>query len=366
MKIKKIQINNLLARKDIEWNLNPKVNVLLGKNGVGKSTILLIIRAMLMNKLEVNNSLPFYSSSIHFDNENIKPINYKSNILPKDIIDDPKVKKFIEKLDINFKNVVIEKVLKELQKDKTLDFEVNSEILDKVIEKKLANPLVKYSIHHQLLNKLIKDEKQRQVIDEFYQEELANLTNDESIFKELNVSFISMSQLNALSNFKYKDTNQEIINLLDLELVRELYKYTDNLNETLTRKLIDTINVFFNLVNKEVIAEDNKFVFIDREINKYLTFSQLSNGEQQLVFMLIQVSRNSRLQEKHSIILMDEPEVSLHLEWQEILIKQLTLLHPTAQFIIVTHSPAIIMNGWNDVYIDIDEIAKPSLEVTND
>ena len=53
---------------------------------------------------------------------------------------------------------------------------------------------------------------------------------------------------------------------------------------------------------------------------------------------------------------MDEPEISLHLEWQEKLISEIMKLSPDCQLIIVTHSPAIVMNGCMDSYIDIDDI----------
>ena len=71
----------------------------------------------------------------------------------------------------------------------------------------------------------------------------------------------------------------------------------------------------------------------------------------------MQVALNATEEEKISIILMDEPEISLHLDWQEHFIKRITILNPNAQLIIVTHSPALIMNGWNDVYLDMTDIA---------
>ena len=59
---------------------------------------------------------------------------------------------------------------------------------------------------------------------------------------------------------------------------------------------------------------------------------------------------------KKSILLMDEPEISLHMSWQEKLINEILLINPDQQIIIVTHSPAIVMNGWMDSYKDIKDI----------
>ena len=57
-------------------------------------------------------------------------------------------------------------------------------------------------------------------------------------------------------------------------------------------------------------------------------------------------------------MLMDEPEISLHIEWQERLITLIRSLNPNAQIILCTHSPAIIMNGWADAVTEMEEITQ--------
>ena len=53
---------------------------------------------------------------------------------------------------------------------------------------------------------------------------------------------------------------------------------------------------------------------------------------------------------------MDEPEVSLHMEWQQTLIEKIRRLNPKVQIILSTHSPAIIMNGWMDKVTEVTDI----------
>ena len=53
---------------------------------------------------------------------------------------------------------------------------------------------------------------------------------------------------------------------------------------------------------------------------------------------------------------MDEPESSLHLEWQESLIDNLLQLNEHAQIIIATHSPGILMKGWLNHVTEIENI----------
>ena len=54
---------------------------------------------------------------------------------------------------------------------------------------------------------------------------------------------------------------------------------------------------------------------------------------------------------------MDEPEASLHIEWQQKLIAMIRELNPNAQIILTTHSPAVIMEGWLDAVTEVSDIA---------
>jgi predicted ATP-binding protein involved in virulence len=56
------------------------------------------------------------------------------------------------------------------------------------------------------------------------------------------------------------------------------------------------------------------------------------------------------------VLLMDEPEVSLHIEWQKQLISLILELNPNVQIILTTHSPAVIMSGWMDKVTEVSDI----------
>jgi predicted ATP-binding protein involved in virulence len=53
---------------------------------------------------------------------------------------------------------------------------------------------------------------------------------------------------------------------------------------------------------------------------------------------------------------MDEPEVSLHIEWQKRFIELIMEPNPNVQIILTTHSPAVIMNGWMDNVTEVSDI----------
>ncbi|MEY8823118.1 AAA family ATPase [Klebsiella pneumoniae] len=88
-----------------------------------------------------------------------------------------------------------------------------------------------------------------------------------------------------------------------------------------------------------------------------IKYNLLSSGERQLLYILIK-SANACLED--TVLLMDEPEISLHLTWQEKLITTIKSINDNCQLIIVTHSPAILMKGWMDSFVDIKNISKES------
>ena len=63
---------------------------------------------------------------------------------------------------------------------------------------------------------------------------------------------------------------------------------------------------------------------------------------------------------KPYVLFMDEPEVSMHVEWQKQLIDLILQLNPNVQIILTTHSPAVIMNGWMDHVTEVSDITDKS------
>lgn len=63
----------------------------------------------------------------------------------------------------------------------------------------------------------------------------------------------------------------------------------------------------------------------------------LSSGEKQLLLILIE----ALLAEGNSLMI-DEPEISLHVDWQRTLIAAMHTLNPKAQIIVATHSPEVM------------------------
>ncbi|WP_167761375.1 AAA family ATPase [Duganella callida] len=65
----------------------------------------------------------------------------------------------------------------------------------------------------------------------------------------------------------------------------------------------------------------------------------LSSGEKQLIILLAHASLSKN---KGGVVIVDEPELSLHLRWQEMLVDELVGGNKNNQYIFATHSPEIV------------------------
>ena len=116
--------------------------------------------------------------------------------------------------------------------------------------------------------------------------------------------------------------------------------------------LINTINRLFTPTEKKVDEEDNRLSFLTID-NQKITSFELSSGEKQLLIILLTVLCQD---EKPSILLMDEPELSLHITWQYELINIIRQLNPNCQVIIATHSTSIFTKGWMNKLFFMDGV----------
>jgi len=115
---------------------------------------------------------------------------------------------------------------------------------------------------------------------------------------------------------------------------------------------LDTIDDLFKSTQKKIDREKNEISFIQRE-KDIISPYQLSSGEKQILVILLSALIQDN---KHSVMIMDEPEISLHTDWQESLIDNIRKLNENAQIIIATHSPSIIINGWQDKVFEMSDI----------
>lgn len=113
----------------------------------------------------------------------------------------------------------------------------------------------------------------------------------------------------------------------------------------------DLVDDLFSETGKRIDRESNELRFLqyDETLSPYI----LSSGEKQILIILLTTLIQDR---QPYVFFMDEPEVSLHFDWQKRLISMIRDLNPNCQIILTTHSPAVIMDGWGDHVTEVEEI----------
>jgi predicted ATPase len=322
--IERVKIEKLFGEKDVDWNLRPDVNVLVGKNGLGKSTILKIIEESVSSYDDVRDIFNFYKRTyVYFFNNNER--NLRVGIYAKNSLIDYSKKMFTnESFWKGFEEFLINnKTEQDLQTFQKLsqnmdDFEISF-------------------IEH--IKNTSFDRVSKNITDRFTSKILPTET-----ISTINMSANSINQITTSSG--------QHGTLLDFEIENELQRLLKLQNSSLENNVIEALNNFFNETNKTVKINNQELkVYLTPE--REISFKHLSSGERQVIYIFLKVANATK---DNALILMDEPEISLHLAWQEKLISEIRKVNDKSQLIIVTHSPAIVMNGWMDSFIDINDI----------
>ncbi len=149
---------------------------------------------------------------------------------------------------------------------------------------------------------------------------------------------------------KYLDYQVNIGNRIIAALQEGHADAAQQLSQAKTR-FQDIVDELFEETGKKLVRTENELRF--SQIGESLVPYQLSSGEKQMLVILLTVLVEDL---QPTVLFMDEPEVSLHIEWQKRLIDLIVELNPNVQVILTTHSPAVIMNGWVDRVTDVSDI----------
>lgn len=131
-------------------------------------------------------------------------------------------------------------------------------------------------------------------------------------------------QADYLSNPQLRSVVGDI-NKVELQIQEEMAP-REKLKALLEKMFTGNKSIRFTDSSIEILGAAKKKIGLER----------LSSGEKQLIRMLI-----GTLLVGPSSIMIDEPEISLHVDWQKQLVQAMRQLNPTAQLILATHSPEI-------------------------
>lgn len=322
-----IEIRQIYKEKNFIWKMSEDINILIAKNGVGKSTILKLIDACIHNNKELieefkNPSIELSFSQYYEGNmsdEKPMPILIKNNKTSK-----------------NITSVFID----------TFDNKVNQCSDAKTeLDCKIMELIKDFSNYHSFIKTDIKrkTEEVRTKIEQI-ENNISNATVEKlQEFQKLKV------EENRVKETVYNEILlfQEIINSFYAETKKEII-----INDVLIgNPKVPFIIRFINHNTKTPVDEHDEWDFI----------SKLSSGEKQIliIFLSILIQGN-----KPFILLMDEPESSLHVEWQAKLIENIKKLNSNIQIIIATHNPIILLDRKASEIGTIDINNKDGIVIT--
>jgi len=350
MILTKLELTNFKGFQHATIEFDPKLNVIVGKNGAGKSSIL---EAIVKCFYSLTSR---YISSGHTQNlyqVSEYDINHKSNCT--------KVKLDLYDKDQIFNGEIISLLTTAgyLSQDDEILLTENSNLKNQYIQN-LKNKIEKGAISIPVIK--------------LYP---ASRTNTSSI--QSNNSVLQISQLepwlhmihnsisqNSFFNWIYEIENKELRKQKDDPL------YVDPLLEPIRKAILSAFEIL-NGATYKLISESyqrvgtNTFIptialkNIQTGIKEIL--QQKSEGEKALIILIADivytlaisaVSENINILERTAIIMIDEVDTHLHPNWQRKVLGVLRKIFPNIQLIVTTHSPQVISSVHSENIISLD------------
>ena len=308
MKIEKVHIKNIKGIKDLELSFKKNnkildVIILAGVNGSGKTTILESIKDF-------------------FDNKNVNYSDTEKSNVNLDI--------FFEKFE--------KKNIEEAEKSSIDNYE--HKLRD------FFNALQSYSYYRKNNN-------------DYYQGQISKRFDNPP-------KIIYVPAENKFENVETKSTTllrkYQFINIINSNVIRDIPSYIatrrnylatieeDLTMKEITNKVVNEINSIFNILELDVklkgFSKDEKTMPIfENSAMEEFDINDLSSGEKQLFLRTLSIKM---LEPKNSIILIDEPELSLHPKWQQRIVEVYKNIGENNQIIVATHSPHILGSVSNE------------------
>ncbi|WEA21706.1 AAA family ATPase [Pseudomonas juntendi] len=127
-----------------------------------------------------------------------------------------------------------------------------------------------------------------------------------------------------------------------------------NLQKSESEIFLDEANLFFKSTHRELAINDRLQLSLKTKKGE-VQWYDFSKGEKTLICLLLATHLTKNTQK---VFLLDEPDLSLHLSWQKQLLPSLQRLAPNAQFIVATHSPALVGRCENEKIVNLAHLTR--------
>lgn len=378
----------LYGRFDYEFDFNHrKITILTGPNGYGKSTILHCIQALKESNIYFFACLEFeeikvFSKGLNIEIKKINDTMYINN--------HPYEYKY-ENIDI-LRNRYASRKIRHISEDNEnmqqdmQDMASVAENVKLINEQRLIKEITVPSIAER---DRVKRNKYVKAIEEIPVSLAMYINQTASNYTEV------VTKLD--SSFPYRILNNKINSKLDEDKFNELYEDMKDKLEKLSRigiveknddkaltfsqedarvleiffsdfgkkynvyePLLKKISLFLDILNKRFsfknvqISDNWQLIVVDEDTKEQIPLTSLSSGEQEIIILFYRLIFES---EENTMVLIDEPEISLHIVWQMMFIDDLRKIVELNKLctVIATHSPDII-GGNRDIQIDLGEM----------
>lgn len=140
-----------------------------------------------------------------------------------------------------------------------------------------------------------------------------------------------------------------VINKPQIDRIDNIFRIVDEYNDKVSR-LMKPIERFLSLVNrfltdssKQLDIDSVGYLVVKIPTQAPRSLEALSSGERQILVMLGHLAINEE-SNRAGVFIVDKPELSLHLKWQEIFVDSLLEASSSTQFILATHAPSVILD----------------------
>lgn len=367
--ITKIKIDGLMGRKEpIELELNRKVNIFFGENGGGKTTLLKILDAAMSHNGDIMQRLPVERAEVHIYSidrdktftqlwERKTKLKKPSRKISEWIEEEeaelisrpaketnpwkvpglkgsdlrgwqhtflPTTRLYVDRRSMRLGRSLTDNELDEIFADNvnTTWLSFYSEIMTNV--RTLQESGLRNVVHYALAPKLKQTTGPTHNPSEAY----------DRVNRFLNRDSASTIALGTKESFLKRYEKEENLRQI-VDSLNTLESEIEDAMAPITR-FEKTISELFSNKKRLMFEHGNKLA-VKLQNGEYLSVSLLSSGEKHLLRMLIDAMKLGP-----SSLIIDEPELSMHIDWQRKFVNSVNGINPNCQLILASHSPEIM------------------------